>query len=500
MLGRIVIAFAIVTGSTAAHAQQWTVEPLDDPAIVAGEIDAPLEAGDSPELDAAPLFGEELTDAERAAYAEKLRALVAEVRGKVVGTIAARIEAKQGRNLGRIAFALFLVSLAGLLLLLAPLVLRRRYPNQGRVLFAYSALAALLFFVAINLFAGVVLTMRGAQAATGSVTNPQIQVVEATFNLLDEKAGDMADIGPQIIDPTIAGLSGETGDPVLVVMLDNVQKLASDVKVFASVGRFFKRLDFLFGVIPLALIGIAMVLVFQAARPTLVQIVRLPAAAAAGARGAGREVVAGTLRAVWAELRATLCVVAVLVCLTLAVAALIGFVLEPAIEIFLAYLSVSLLYVQTVDGASSFWVLSSLMGSVIFLVVNLIIAIAASALYLSKSQKLFQARFRDGVPLRRYAGFWRWGTVSVGWALALPVLYILVAEPAVGWLVVKMVDTGNWPLILGGGPALFLISFGVVFWAARGVKALAFIATYDPSPRPPAEVAAAGPVGSYSMP
>ena len=75
-----------------------------------------------------------------------------------------KLEAKQAQKLGTMATGLSIFALGGVLLLALPFVLRRKYPGRGRVLWKYSALAALLFFLAVNLFSGVLFAMRGAQA------------------------------------------------------------------------------------------------------------------------------------------------------------------------------------------------------------------------------------------------------------------------------------------------------------------------------------------------
>ncbi len=452
-------------------------------AAAAGGEGAGEGAGEG-ESGVASLF-EEMTPERRAEYAAALREVVAGVRGKVTEKIADKIAGKQNDRMAQIAAVLSLVSLGGLLLLGAPLVLRRRFPGQGAVLWKYSALAAVMFVLAVNLFTGVLLLMRGSQAVMGQATNPQLQVVESTFDLMYDKAPDLAEIGPVLIEPTLVGLTGESEEPVLTIMLDNVQKLRSDFTVFTTVGTFFKRLDWLFGLLPIVMIGLAMLLFAKAAWPTLAEIVRLPGRAASGEAGAGRRVVALTLRNVWAELRATLAVIGVLFVLTVLAGILVGLVLAPAIEIFLAYLTVSLMYVQVVDQASSFWVLFSLMASIVFLAANLGVVLVTTAFFLGTSQKLFQARFREGVPLGQHRRFWLWGSAAVVWALVLPVLYILVAQEGVAWLAGKMIATGSWPLVLGGGPALFLLGFAVVFWAARGARGLGFIKRYQPAPPPP---------------
>jgi hypothetical protein len=463
-------------------------EPAAAPTEAAEPAAAPTEGVDP----AAPETAGEATDGEmtpeqRAEYAAALRQFVQEIRARVLGKITAKIQAKQEEKLDRMAAIISVLALSGVFLLFMPFHLRRRYPGRMGHHFKYSALAALLFFLTVVLFSFVLFAMRGAQTALGEYTNPQVRLVSSTFDLIENKAEDMAEVGPLLIEPTLQSLNEETDSPVLVIMLENIQKLKNDVSVFTSVGRFVKKLDWLFGMLPILFTGLAMILFARMAWPTLAEIIRLPESAAEGRRGAVGHAVRLTLRSVWAEAKATLCVVGVLLALTLLAAFLLGFVLEPAIEIFMAYLAVAFLYIQVDANASSFWILFSLMGSVLFLVLNLAVIVLTTLFFLAKSQKILQGRFRKGVPLGIHRRFWRWGTLGAIWAQLLPVLYIAVAVKAIGWFVEKSAERfldpqnpadSNWPFVLASGPALFLVTFLLIFWIGRGVSALRFLATY----------------------
>jgi len=447
----------------------------------AAQTPAEAAAGDEEAAGGGPF---DMTPDQRAAYAAALRNVVKQVRGKVLDKISERIQAKQGQKLDRIAIGLSIFACCGVFLLLLPFTLKKKYPNQMGTLFKYSALAALLFFLAVNLFSLVLFTMRGTQSVLGKYTNPQVRLVSSTFDLIEDKADEMADIGPILIEPTLASLTGETDEPVLSIMLDNVQKLKNDMSVFTTVGNFFKKLSWLFGMLPILFIGLAIFLFAKVAKPTLMEIIRLPERAASGERGVVAHTVRLTLRNVWAEAKATFATVGVLIALTLVAAFLLGYVLEPAIEIFMAYLAVCFMYVQIAPDASAFWILFSLMGSILFLVLNLAVIVLTTAFFLGKCQKIFQKRFREGVPLAAHGRFWKWGVVSALWAQLLPVLYILASVPAIGWFVEKSVDrflnekTQNWAFILGTGPAMFIVTFVLVFWVGRGVSALGFLARY----------------------
>jgi len=426
----------------------------------------------------------ELTAEQRAAYAAALRQLVQDVRGKVLDTIVAKIQRKQAQKMDRMAAVIWLFALSGGLLLFLPFALRKKYPRKMGVMFRYSALAALLFYLAVSLFGMVLVVLRNAQIVAGKYTNPQVQLVSSTFDLIERKADEMAEVGPILIEPTLQSLSGESDQPVLVTMLENIQKLRNDVSVFTSIGRLVKKLDWLLGLLPILFTGLAMLLFARAARPTLTEIARLPERAAQGERMALRHTVRVTLQNVWAEARATFCVLGVLIGLTLLATYLLGFVLEPAIEIFMAYLALAFYYIQVDPAASSFWILFSLMGTILFLVLNLAVIVTTTILFLARSQTIFQQRFRAGVPLRAHRRFWRWGIPGAVWTQVLPVLYIAVAVKAIGWFVEKSVDKflarpdPNWPFVLSTGPALFLVTFLLIFWIGRGLSALHFLATY----------------------
>ena len=67
-----------------------------------------------------------------------------------------------------------------------------------------------------------------------------------------------------------------------------------------------------------------------------------------------------------------------------------------------------------------------------------------------------------------------------GWQ-ALAWLYILGAKPLVE-VIIEHTGGGempNWALLLTSGPLVLVFLFGLVFWLARGLQALAFVKKYD---------------------
>jgi hypothetical protein len=510
---RLAAAVIAVTAWLGIGAPALAAPPNAGPPAGAEEEELVLEAGDEPLegeiVDAAAEAGAEAVEAEGAgaaeagavepegaavdpeaeaedtpidpkAYAAFLREQVSMRRELVVETLSERMLDKQDERMGIVSTIVSVVSVLGLGLLLMPLLLRKRYPGQGAVLWKYSALAAVIFIVTINLFAGVFAVLRTAQMVAGQATNPQIQLVDATFDVLDEKAEDLAEVGPILIEPTLMQLDGSSDEPLPVLLLENIQTLQKDLTVFQTVATFFKGISGVFGYVPVVLSLVTVSVFLLGLRQTLTDIVRLPIAAAAGEAGAARRVVGATLRRVGRELLVTLGVMLVLVFVLLFAGLLMAEAIRPAMEAFLAYLMASFIYLQTVEGASTGVVMTSLVGTVLFLLLDLVVVIAAAALFVGKVHKILQRRLHDREPLRAHGRFWRWGLLSLAWVLAFPLLYILGAQPAVGELIEVLTkgDEIPWGLLLTSGPVVLVLGFVLLLWAARGLKALAFLAKY----------------------
>ena len=440
---------------------------------------APAEVSDA-ELDRRP-EGHQLVPS---LTVEQLREMVKVARAKVLGRLEAKFAQSSGQRLARVGALIRWFSLAGVLLLAMPLVLRRRYPGQGRALVGYSALAAVTFVATVNLFGVVVQGYRGAQGALGAVTNPQLRIAEGFFDSLERNAADYLVMGKELFAPTLAQLRGDGEEQPAAILIENGVKIVQDAKVFVTIARTFKRLDTVFAALPIVLLLVTMALFIVAVWPTLLEIIRLPVTAASGKIGAGREVVARALRRVGGELVATLCTLGVLAVMTLLSGAILGRVIAPALDALIDYFQLGISYLQFVSGASSGQVFVMLFGVIVFLVLNLAVVIAAMSLYLGKAQKVFQRRWNDGVPLLTHRRFWLWGTASAIAAQALPLIYLVIAgwglDEINGRLTAGVADAAQvpWKPIMLAGPLFLVVGFLVVFWAARGAKALAFLARY----------------------
>ena len=447
-------------------------ETLDE-----GAIDAALDA--RPE-DA------ELTPSISAADFQKIVRLVKK-------TVLAKMEKKMAigsaRKMAQFSVGIFVFSLFGFGLLAMPLAMRRKYPGKGKVLFKYSALAAVTFFVTVNLFGGVLYGMKSAQGALGNLTNPSLAIASATFDTLDENAEDYIVMGKELFVPTLMQLQGNSDEQPSVLLLENGLKVVQDAKVFMSIAKMFRRVSFLFSVLPIVLFAVTMLLFGLAIRPTLTEIIKLPMRAAAGEQRAGRATTQVAVKRLWGELLATLCTLGVLAAMTVISAAILGQIVRPALDALLGYFALALDYLQFVDGAKSGLVFLTLFSVVLFLVINLATLIVSMSFFLGKCQQIFQARFNDGVTVASHKRFFKWGVPAAVFVQLFPLVFVVVAGKALDKINasllagIKDADAVPWVKLMLAGPLLLLVGYGLMFWGARGVKAIGFLFSYQVKPK-----------------
>ena len=421
---------------------------------------------------------------------EEFRKGVVMVRDLVLGKMAKKAQAKSDKRMATFSWMVLGLSCCGVFLLLMPLVLRKKYPGQGKLLFKYSGIAALTFFVTVNLFGAVLYGMRTAQGALSAYTNPSVAIAAGTFETLDKNAEDFIIVGKELFLPTLEQMRNNPDEQPAVLLLENGMKIVEDAKVFMSMAKLFKKVDFIFSVLPIILTLVTLILFILAIKPTLVEIVKLPMQAAEGHANT-RDVMGKSMRRVKGEVLATVCTVGVLTVLTLVSAVILGKVVEPALEALLAYFSVSVMYLQFVEGASSGLVFVALFGVILFLVLNLAALILSMTFFLGKSQKIFQARFNDGDPIAKHEHFFKWGIPSVLLVQLFPLAFIYFGE----WLVSKIndsllanvqdADKVPWGKLMIAGPLVLVVAFALLFWAARGFKAIKFLQSYRVTPKAP---------------
>ncbi len=427
---------------------------------------------------------------------EQFRTYVQLAKRVVLEKMKGKIAKSSDKKMRTFSYIVMGCSLLGILLLLMPLAMAKKYPGQGKVLLKYSALAAVTFIVTVNLFGAVLFGLRTVQGALSNYTNPSVAIASGTFDTLDHNAEDYAIMGKELFAPTLEQMRKNPEEQPAAVILENGQKIVKDAKVFISMKNMIKRVDFVFGIIPIILTLLTLILFVVAIKPTLVEIVKLPAAAAAGTGGVGKDVVRKSLARVKGELLATICTIGVLVVLTVVSSLALGQIIEPAIDALLTYFAKSVSYLQFVKGASSGLVFIALFGVILFLILNLATLILSMAFFLGKCQKIFQQRFNEGTPIATHERFFKWGIPAVLLVQLFPLVFAFTVGKLLAFINDKLsdgviqADALPWSKIMLLGPLLLVVVFSIAFWAVRGLKAIKFLATYQVKVKPPAIVAA----------
>jgi hypothetical protein len=422
---------------------------------------------------------------------EDFRSIVLLVKKVVLAKMEKKMAKSAAKKLGKFSFGVFVFSMLGLLLLAIPLVLGNKYPGQRGLLFKYSALAAVTFFLTVNLFGGVLYGMKTAQSTLGSSTNPALAIARGTFDTLHDNAEDYIIMGKELFVPTLMQLEGNADQQPAVLMIENGKKIVNDAKVFTNIASVFKKVDFVFEILPIVLFLVSMILFGLAIRPTLTEIIKLPMRAASGGEGLGADTTKNAVKRVFGEVKAGALTIGILILLTLLSSTILGKIVQPALDALLQYFSLAVMYLQFVTGASSGVVFLTLLGVLLFLVMNLATLILSMSFFLGKSPKIFQAKFNEGTPLAAHKRFFQWGIPAVIFVQLFPLIFIHFAAQILDALNERMVsgiadaDAIPWTKIMLTGPLSLVVAFGVLFWAARGVAAIKFLATYAVKPKKP---------------
>nr|MBA3501657.1 hypothetical protein [Deltaproteobacteria bacterium] len=315
---------------------------------------------------------------------------------------------------------------------------------------------------------------------------------------LYNNADEFVVTGKELFLPTLEAMRNNPDEQPAVMLLENGMKIVEDAKVFMSMAKLFKKVDFIFSILPIILTLVTLILFLLAIKPTLIEIIKLPAAAAQGNSGAGRDVVTRSIKRVKGEMLATLCTVGVLTALTLISSAILGRVVEPALASLLRYFSAAVQYLQFVEGASSGLVFISLFGVILFLVLNLAALILSMSFFLGKAQKIFQARFNEGEPVAKHKHFFKWGVPAVLLVQVFPLLFAYLGEMILNKVNdsllsgVKDAESVPWTKLMIAGPLVLIVAFAVMFWAVRGFKAIKFLQSYKVKPKPAKKSASGG--------
>jgi hypothetical protein len=299
------------------------------------------------------------------------------------------------------------LSFTGLLLVLAPIVLGRRYPRKKLSLSRFSLLSAFIFVVVGNVFVGIYAVTRFAQTIVSTVSNPQLSLTESTFDFLIKNSDELASIGPGIIEPTLRAIEQDPSAPALESIITNFYIFAAEVEVYQSVLGVAKLAAGIFSLIPLVLLLLAFAVVLRNALPTMKSITRLPGNAARGIERAGRTTINTTARSIGREIVYALALIGVLLIVTFAIAATGTVATEPALQVMLNYLLASLVYLQLAENASPGLVFFSIVSTLFYLVLGMTLTVGAAGIFLFKASRLLRHSTREGFRSTRQRRFWR---------------------------------------------------------------------------------------------
>jgi hypothetical protein len=455
---------------------------LDPAAGLSPRAEAELEA------QAEALEGLSPADLDKVAalYKDVLREKLRQVRDQTHERTVEKIRAKNDARIGTVATVLGCFSLAGLSLLLMPLRLGKRFPGQAGRLLGYAAIAAATFVVSILLFTGVLVGMNAVRGALAEESHPQIVLQDATFEAADEHIDDLAAMPGLLMVPLESVSEGEQ-ESLAAAMLDNAASFKEDLDALRTVAGAYRSVQGLLGWVGPALTLLAVVLFLVNLRGLLGDILRFPERAMRGEISAAAAVSQAGKR-VGGEMVATLATVGVLVVLTVLTSVATSVVAGPGMSMFVEQLIATLQYVFVDAAPSKAYVYVGLGSILAFIVLALATIVLGSAIYVGKVQKVFRARFCDGVPLGAHKAFFGWRSLGMLWILALPLVTLLGTSLVAGSLVDKGTsgDGFDWFTALVPGPLALVIGFVLLFSVALGLKSLLAIARYKVEvPAPP---------------
>ncbi len=444
---------------------------------------------------------------------ERLREWLGIARTKVIGQIRAKEEAAQGKAFDRIVIVLVVLGGLGFVgVMLMPVFLGRRYPGQSGLLWKSSAVAAMTFAVTVALLGGALLAVRTVQGKVGTdSTSPKMRVAEGAFSVLarteyielfSEVSRERLDLikkplravvkataNPEEFAVFAAYLATHWADlldePELRNAARNAKKLKGQAESFKAVFKFYKKVDWVMGLVPIVLALLAVVLYVIPLKDTLVDIASAPARAAkAGAAEGGTT--AKAMRLVWAEVKATLPFIGLILVLLPVTGIFLSRAVEPLLELLISGALRTFEYLWMADASTAVLYLS-LGTTILLLVVCLAVYILAVAFFLGTARKALRAVFHGGKGFGEFRGLWTWGVASTLWALVLPFAFLLG---------IRFLASG--PLAAGEGvptsgdmltvPLVAFVAFPVLFWAARGWRALMYVKKY-PVPKNPTAAA-----------
>ena len=436
---------------------------------------------------------------------EKLREWLGIARAKVIEVLKKKERAAQLKSLRRILIALAVLGVIGsLAVLLMPLFLARRYPHHKGLLWKASSIAAATFALTIVMLGATLLVMRLAQGAIATdSTSPKMRLAEGAFDVLGQQEyiegfSELSKVRLDFIKGPLRNIvSGDPEkqaeyasfiayvathwskileEPELKNIAKNASKLESHAGSFRSVIGFYKKVDWLMGLVPILLAILAVLLYLLPVKDTLVEIASAPARAAASGELSPTGMMSKAKDTVFAELKSVLPFLAMVLVLLPLTGVFLAIAVKPLIDLLLSYFLLTMFYILFAE-ASPFVLYASLGGAIMLLVAILAVYILGMVFFIGTVRKILRSLFHFRHRVSEYKKFWLWGSLSMLWILLLPVGFVMGLDYVAFELFEPNVESlGAKDMMLV--PVTALIAFPVLFWAARGFKALGFIKKY----------------------
>jgi len=433
----------------------------------------------------------------------QLKAWLFATRARITAALTKAHEQQRARGLGKFWVAVFLLAGLGfIVVLLLPLLLAKRYPDRGGAFWRSSALAAVVFVVAVAALAGALTAMRSAQGLVAEQTSPKVKSTHAAFKALQSRSAlggfsALSQAGVDFFKHPLVSLAepvvnDEHKDLAAVLpayfaahWIDQLSKpqvrrlrqdapsqssIQGHTAAFASSMRFYKRVDWLLGVLPVILALLAVLLYLAPMRRTLVDI-------AVGPANASGETSRSTKDVILAEAKSAVPFIGCVIVLIPLVGALLSVAVSPLTKTLFANAILSVFYVAT-SNASSFTVFAATMSVIVLLLLCVATYVAAVTGVLGTVRRIFYSVEHHGRGLGEFASFWKWGGLSLLLLLLFPLVFAFGVEFAYH----QHVGSPTLPVqgaALTTVPVVAVLLFPLVFWAARGFKALGFLHRYS---------------------
>lgn len=437
---------------------------------------------------------------------DKLKSWIEIGRTKVIDKLRVKDKESQSKSLSRMLTVLGIVALLGPfgIFLYAALVVRRRYPDKGPIVWKSSAIAAGTFVGTMGVLALTLAIVRAGQGAVATdATSPTIRVANGAFDVLEQDRWldgfsqlsrtrlDFLKEPLRVVVEDTGGAKEEayTGflgnlashwanlveEPEVKRFAKNVTMLASHAKTFKSAIEMYKTIQWLLTILPMLLSILTVVLYLVPMKGTLKDIVTMPGRVAARADGAtDAEVTRRAKLLVLSELKLIGPYLAVVLVFLPIVGMFLGAVMRPLLEMVILEALLTVFYI-IFNEASGFVIYASFGSTILLLAITIAVYIVAMGTFLGTVRNILRSRFYFGQKLGQYKKFASWGLGAILLVMVIPVVHSYAAN-----LIFRGTKENLDIMKLSGGqmltvPLLSLLLFPIVFWAARGFKALQYI-------------------------